>query len=142
MLESNEVKEILKEILKWTKFQGIQKAKSVLEATLDDDVKKLVYYLSDGEDSKTIASRAKVSDWTVRNYWKKWAVLGIIEPYPKYKGRYWKLFSLEEFGIGIPEIESETKTKEEKTEQEPAVKEVNNSGKEVTGEQNSKNMTT
>lgn len=141
-MESSEVKEILKEILKWTKFQGIQKAKSVLEATLDDDIKKLIYHLSDGEDSKTIASRARVSDQTVRNYWKRWAVLGIIEPYPKYKGRYWKLFSLEDFGIEIPETESESKAKEEKTEQKPAVKEVSESGKEITGEQSSKNLTT
>jgi len=118
MDNDQETKGILREILKWTKFQGIQKAKSVLEVTLDDDIKKLVYQLSDGEDSKAIASKAKVSDWTVRNYWKKWAVLGIIEPYPKYKGRYWRLFSLEDFGIEVPQIERESEPKEEKTQQE------------------------
>jgi hypothetical protein len=113
-LENNsEIKNLLREILKWTKFDGLQKLKGILETTLDDDAKKLVYHLSDGSDSRQIASKVRVSDWTVRNYWKKWAVLGIMEPCPKYKGRYWKLFSLEEIGIEIPEIKGESKPKEE-----------------------------
>ena len=135
-MESNEVKELLKEILKWTKFQGIQKVKSVLETTLDDNVKKLIYHMSNGDDSKSIASKAKVSDQTVRNYWKRWAVLGIIEPYPKYKGRYWKLFSLEEFGIALPEIENESRTKEAKIEQKPEDKEIGEPDKNVVAGQN------
>jgi hypothetical protein len=103
-LDSNEeIKDILKEILKWTKFKGLQELKAVLETALDDDTKKLIYNFSDGSDSKQVASQVHVSDWTVRNYRKKWAILGIMEPYPKFKGRYWKLFTLEEVGIEIPE---------------------------------------
>jgi transposase len=104
---SQNIVEVLKEILKWTKFSGMQELKRVLETNLDDTIKKSIYHWSDGSDSKQIASRAKVSDQTVRNYWKKWAAIGIMEPCPKFKGRYWKLFSLEQIGIEMPDTEGE-----------------------------------
>lgn len=105
MNENNEIKDILKEILKWTKFEGIQKVKQVIEATLDNDAKRLIYELSDGKSSPEIAKIVRTDPSTVRDYWRNWAVLGIAEIHPGYKRRYQRIFSLKELGIEIPEIE-------------------------------------
>ena len=102
---NNEIKDILKEILKWTKFEGMQKVKQVLENTLDTDTKKLIYELSDGRSSPTIARLARVSPPTVRDYWADWVVLGIAEIHPDYKKRCRRVFSLEEIGIAVPQVE-------------------------------------
>ena len=118
MDNDQEIKNILKEILKWTKFEGMQKVKQVLEATLDTDAKKLIYELSDGRPSPAIARIASVSDQTVRNYWKEWAVLEIVEVHPDYKKRYRRVFSLKEVGIKVPEVEEPVETTEEMVEGE------------------------
>jgi len=111
-----EIKGILKEILKWTKFEGMQKVKQVLETSLDTDVKKLAYELSDGVSSPKIAKIVAVASSTIRDYWKDWAVLGIIEIHPKYKKRYRRMFSLKEVGIEVPEAQDRAETEEETTE--------------------------
>jgi hypothetical protein len=108
-----EIKDILKEILKWTKFEGMQKVKQVLETTLENDAKRLIYELSDGRPSPEIARIARVSPPSVRNYWKEWAILGIVEIHPDYKKRYRRVFSLKEVGIKISEIEEPAETTEE-----------------------------
>jgi len=112
-----DITEILKEILKWTKFEGMQKVKGVLESTLNDDVKRLIYELSDGRTSPMISRIVKADPTTVRDYWKKWGVLGIMEIHPKYKKRYRRVFSLKEVGIELPKVEGLTE-EEEKTEGE------------------------
>ena len=108
----------LDQLIKWTKFQGMQQVKQILETTLDNDDKKLVYELSDGRPSTSIATVTCVSDQTVRNYWKVWASMGILEIHPEYKKRYRKIFSLEEGSIAIPLhedilIELENKSEED-----------------------------
>jgi len=108
-----EIKNTLIEILKWTKFQGWQQVKHVLETTLDNDTKKLVYELSDGVSSPAIARIAKVSPSTVRDYWKLWAPMGIVEIHPDYKKRYRRVFSLKEVGIAVPIFEEPTDESEE-----------------------------
>ena len=113
-----EIKEILREILKWTKFEGIQKVKQVLETTLDSDIKKLIYEMSDGKSSPTIAGIVKVDPTTVRGYWKDWAILGIVEVHPDYKKRCCRVFSLKEVGIEVPEAKESAKTKEATVEGE------------------------
>ena len=118
MNDNEEIKNILKKILKWTKFEGMQKVKQVLETTLDNDDKKLVYELSDGRSSSAIAKTVKVSDQTVRNYWKEWTILGIAEVHPSYKKRYRRVFSLKEVGIKVSEAKESAKTKEETVEGE------------------------
>ena len=118
MDNDQEIKDILKEILKWTKFEGMQKVKQVLETTLDNDAKKLIYEMSDGRSSPAIARIAGVSPLTVRDYWKEWAILGIVEIHPDYKKRYHKVFSLKEVGIKVPEVEEPVETTEETTEGE------------------------
>jgi len=114
-----EIKDILSDILKWTKFQGMQKAKQVLETTLDTDIKRLIYSLSDGESSPNIARTVGVDPMKVRRYWKQWFIVGIVEVHPRYKKRYQRIFTLEEFGIEVPVITlanvKEGKSGEEKT---------------------------
>ena len=104
MNDSEEIKDILRELLKWTKFQGMQKVKEVLESVLDNDSKKMVYELSDGRSSSNISETVELSDQSVRNYWKDWSRLGIMEVHPEYKRRYRRVFSLKEVGIEVPQI--------------------------------------
>ncbi|MDH5754434.1 MAG: hypothetical protein OEY95_04435 [Candidatus Bathyarchaeota archaeon] len=116
--ENKEIRDILREILKWIKFEGMQKVKQVLENTLDTDTKKLVYELSDGISSPKIAKIAGVDPATVRDYWKDWDVLGIVEIHSDYKKRYRRIFSLKEVGIEVPEAKENAETKEEAVEGE------------------------
>lgn len=111
-LDNNEeIKSILNEILKWTKFQGMQKAKQILETTLDTDIKRLIYSSSDGESSPNIARIVGVDPIKVRRYWKQWFVVGIVEVHPRYKKRYQRTFKLEEFGISVPEVQTRNEGK-------------------------------
>jgi hypothetical protein len=119
MNDDPDIKVILKDILKWTKFQGMQNVKQVLENNLDNDVKKLIYELSDGRSSPVIAKIARVNAHTIRDYWKLWVPIGIVEVHPNYKKRYCKVFSLKEVGIPVPEFEVTTEeTEEDATEDE------------------------
>lgn len=102
--ESEELK-VLKEILKWTKIQGIDKVKQIMINEFSDEKKRLVYSLSDGRSSDDIEKmlNKRVSDVSIRNWWKSWAKMGIMELHPDYKKRYIKLFNLEDFGIELPD---------------------------------------
>ncbi|MEX2193024.1 MAG: hypothetical protein WD717_06565 [Nitrosarchaeum sp.] len=105
MSEINDTKriiELLEEFVKWQRFEGAQLAKKILRDLLAKDVDKIIYQHSDGRGTKEIAALAGVSDFTVRNYWKKWNTEGLIVPSQKHKGRYERVFSLEDFGIEIP----------------------------------------
>lgn len=101
-----QIKNLLEEILKWTRFQGWQNVKQVLNETLKSEREKSVYQLSDGRSTNEIAKITNVSSMTVYNYWQKWSKIGLMEPYEKYKGRYKRSFSLEDFGIDFPKIAS------------------------------------
>jgi len=96
----------------------MQKIKQVLETALNTDTKKLVYELSDGISSPKIAKIAGADSSTVRDYWRDWGVLGIVEIHPEYKRRYRRIFSLKEVGIEVPEVKEKTEAQEEKTEGE------------------------
>ena len=76
---------LLEEILKWTRFEGTEKVRTVMDSELDDDTKKLIYHLSDGESSPKIAKIVKTDPSTVRDYWKKWAKKGIMKIHPDEK---------------------------------------------------------
>src|SRR3972149_10050761 len=95
--------ELLKELVKWTKFQGMNNAKGVLVESLKSSSEKLAYVTSDGRGSQEVAKAAGISHTTVVNYWNRWARLGIVEPL-RVKGgtRYRAVFSLSEFGIEAP----------------------------------------
>ncbi len=93
---------LLRELVKWTKFQGMIKAKEVLLSTLRSGPEKLAYIGSDGRGSQEVAKAAGVSHTTVVSYWNKWAALGIVEPLAVKGGtRYKSIFSLVDLGIQI-----------------------------------------
>ena len=96
---------LLKEILTWLKIAEYNNVKKLLLNTLKEDMDKIIYHLSDGKSSRKIAKKIPVSHATVVNYWKKWIEIGIVEPVSTRGGiSYKKVFSLEDFGIEIPEI--------------------------------------
>jgi Fic family protein len=104
----DELIEVMREILKWTRFAGAREVRNILTAALDTEQKRLIYHLSDGiKGSVEIAKIANVGDSTVRRYWESWARQGIVEPI-KVKGgtRFRKSFELEDFGIAVPQLKN------------------------------------
>src|SRR5437870_528410 len=99
--EEHEQTRLLREILKWIRFSGMKEVKSTLLSALDTSQKRLIYQLSDGEKGSVEISRAAgVSDWTVRNYWKTWAQMGLVEPLRAGRGdRFKRAFDLDDFGL-------------------------------------------
>ena len=99
----NETISLLKELVKWTKFQAWDKVKAVLLSVLDDDEKKKIYHLSNGENSsRNIANEVTTAHTTIVKYWNEWANSNIVEPIKVQRGvRYKKMFNLEDFGIII-----------------------------------------
>ncbi len=61
MTAEDETLEVLKGILKWTRFQGSPKAQEVLQSTLKSDQDRLIYHNSDGKTSREIAKIAGVT---------------------------------------------------------------------------------
>lgn len=105
----DELIEVMREILKWTKFAGAREVRNILTAVLDTEQKRLIYHLSDGnKGSVEIAKTANVGDSTVRRYWESWARQGIVESLKVRGGeRYRKSFELEDFGIAVPQSKIE-----------------------------------
>ncbi len=116
MSENRRMIELLEELVKWKRFEGAQLAKKILRELLSKDAEKIVYQYSDGRGTKEIAEIAGVSDFSVRNYWKKWNVEGLVVPSNKFKGRYERIFSLEDFGIEIPRIKITTEVSKEQSQ--------------------------
>ena len=101
-----EIASTLKQILKWSRFAGMQQLRTALAMNLATDEEMLVYELSDGTNgTREVASLAHLgSNATVARYWKKWSKIGIVEPSQKFQGRYQRICSLEEVGITIPSV--------------------------------------
>lgn len=126
--ENNEKTELLREILKWIKFEGMQRVKGLLADVLQKDIEKIVYQFSDGRSSGDVGKLAGVSHQTVVNYWKRWSTLGIVEAERARGGtRYRRIFSLENFGIEVPQ------PKEEKGNEQvvPSKETTQTSGEEI-----------
>lgn len=88
-----EENELLKEILKWQKVQGIVAFKNQVRLLLDTKEKKQVFEMTDGTLSvKQIAEKVNVATGTVSNWWSKWFIEGIVA---KEGNRYIKLASAE-----------------------------------------------
>lgn len=106
MSEEEKIVELLREILKWIRFSGLENVRNELRRVLDTDKKRLVYSLSNGEKtSREIAKVSGVSDFTVRNWWSEWFTNGIVDPKRVRGGtRYVKSFNLEKFGLILPEL--------------------------------------
>jgi predicted ArsR family transcriptional regulator len=109
--------QILREILKWSRFENFPKLRKLLLDTLATDVEKLVYELTDGERSRyDIVKELGIQDSIVRSWWDGWYNLGILEPSGKRKGRPQKVMALEDMGIDVPKIpQKKPEVKEEKT---------------------------
>jgi len=98
-----QIKSRLDEILKWTRFAGMQQLKNTIAQNLIDDISLIIYELSDGNSStREVANVVGKSNVTVANYWKQWNKLGIVEQSPKYRGRFKRICSLEELGLTVP----------------------------------------
>ena len=122
--KQDRVIELLEEILRWTRLQGVQNARAVLVDALEADIHKVAYQLSDGRSSSEVGKACGVSGMTVTNYWRRWFTLGIAQPSKNYKGRFERAFSLEDLGIEIPSIMVSTKAKPKKeTEPEEVITE-------------------
>ena len=124
MSESQRIIELLEELVKWRRFEGAQLAKKTLRELFSKDAEKIVYQYSDGRGTKEIGDLAGVSDFAVRTYWKKWNIEGLVVPSEKHKGRFARVFSLEDFGIEVPM----TKNSSPKLETDDSQSQVNTEG--------------
>lgn len=110
----DEILVVLKELLKWNKFQGVQTLKEIIRQLLETDEEKMIYEQSNGHKSaRDVAKLVGISKTTVTNYWKKWSKVGIVIDSEKYPGRMKRIVSLDEVGIEIPQRSSKITNKEE-----------------------------
>lgn len=116
MNENKEIRDILREILKWTKVTSIPNVKKLLLEILPSPEEKIAYQSSDGKTRKEVAKLANVSGFAISSWWKKWTKTGIADTVSVRGGgrRAIRSFSLEDFGIKIPELQKEKRSEEEK----------------------------
>lgn len=89
-----ETNDLLREILKWQKIQGLAIMRSLIPTLLDSKAKKAVYDLTDGTLAvKEISKKTGVATGTVSNWWKKWFSEGILS---REGDRYIKIVSLKD----------------------------------------------
>jgi len=111
--------QLLEEILKWTKIEGMKATMTIFDNVVKTDLEKIVYENSNGQKSREIASIAQTSHVTVVNYWRKWAKFGIVEEVSSKGGtRYKRVFSLKDFGIDIPSTKQNKSNSDNESAQE------------------------
>lgn len=100
-----DIRNTMRESLKWAKFTGLKGVKDALGEQLPNDQKKLIYHLSDGtrgtqEIAKIVGG---LSHQTVSNYWKEWEKQGLGESIAAPGGsRFKRIFDLEDLGMKVP----------------------------------------
>lgn len=96
--------EALRQILRWVKFQSLDRARQIIEKEVAQDPKRImVYELTDGERGRPEVSRISgVPSSTIQIWWDRWYKLGILESSPKRKGMVRKLCGIEEVGLDVP----------------------------------------
>ena len=95
----------------WLQFLGLQQVRPLLEATLTSDEHRLVYELSNGENSvREIARATKVSATTISRWWSQWAGLGLVVASDSYPGRWERLVSLELLGVEVQALPRSSST--------------------------------
>lgn len=101
------------------RFAGAKEVRNVLTTALDSEQKRLVYHLSDGNNTiQKIVETTGVSDGTVRNYWDSWSRQGIVDPIKVQGGqRFKKSFNPEDFGITVPSPKVKKQSTEETTQE-------------------------
>lgn len=96
-MNDEEIKTLLRDILKWQKLQGIRVALELLPKILDTEEKKIVYDMADGKNGiKEVQAKLKVATGTIHKWWNDWLAKGILE---KKGQKYQKIISLKELGI-------------------------------------------
>jgi hypothetical protein len=98
-------KQLLREILKWTRFAGMNQVKEVLASELETDTDKLVFQKSDGSHGTVeLGDLVGLGKDTIDRMWDSWALWGLGEKIPARGGtRFKRSFDLEDFGIKVPE---------------------------------------
>jgi len=99
-----QMNETLRQILRWVKFQSMDRARQIIEKEVALDSKRiLVYELADGDRGRPeVAWVSRVPSSTIQAWWDRWYRLGILESSPKRKGMVRKLCGIEEVGLEIP----------------------------------------
>lgn len=99
-----EMSETLRQILRWVRFQNLERARQVIEKEVAQDPKRiLVYELTDGDKGRPEVSKiSKVPSSTIQVWWDSWYSLGLLEPSPKRKGMVRKMCGIEDIGLAIP----------------------------------------
>lgn len=102
---SKENEEILIEILKWQKLQGIRTLRDIIPSILDDVKKIKAYEMTDGKTpTKEIAKSLGVSKDTVIVWWREWFSQGIVNKVPQRGGGHplcEKIVSLKDMGMDV-----------------------------------------
>jgi hypothetical protein len=111
--QNNEAIELQREMVRWLRLLGLEKAKTALSSTLDTEKKVLAYHLSDGKNTSTvIANLVGISQSRITDWWKEWLAVGLGESISASGGgRFRKSFDLKMFGIIVPEIKKLEETK-------------------------------
>ena len=97
---NEEILNELKKQTKWLRFLALPKLKEIVVITLDTNEKRRIYDLSDGQKSSPQITKVlkdqgiTVSDRTIRNYWKYWFALGIVEKSVEYEKRFVRIINL------------------------------------------------
>ena len=105
--------ELLEELVKWTRVTSIPHVKKLLLEILASPKERVAYQLSDGRTSRKVAKEADVGYSTVTLWWKRWVKAGIAEPISASGGqRAKRVFSLDDFGVEVPEIGGSSPTVE------------------------------
>jgi len=97
MNNNDEIKQILKEILKWQRLQGIKLFREIASEVLNDQKKKQIYELTDGKHSaRELQKLTGVNKDVISRWWREWYSHGLLM---KEKNNYYKIISLKEIGI-------------------------------------------
>jgi len=81
MNENKEIRDILREILKWTKITSIPKVKELLLEILTTPEEKIAYQSSNGEKTiRELGNLVNKGKDTIAKWWKTWIKAGIAEP--------------------------------------------------------------
>src|SRR3990172_3856404 len=98
--------QLLEELVNWTKATSKQKVKDILEQQVSSPAQKVVYKFSDGKKkAKELSAFSGLDETTISKDWKRWARAGITEQVPARGGtRGRSIFSLEDFGIDVPDL--------------------------------------
>ncbi len=101
---SAEINETLRQILRWVRFQSLERVRQILEKEVAQDPKRiLVYELTDGDKGRPEVSKISgVPSSTIQVWWDRWYSLGLLEPSSKRKGMVRKLCGIQEVGLAIP----------------------------------------